>query len=259
MQQGQHAGNHPLCKDISMASLTLFLSKRKSLFGKIVLASSSLFLATTLFVHTLGSSKVNGISMSPTIEHGDRIVVQTRFSSPKVGEIYSVTGLDLSDLGKSKVGNLIKRVIAGPGDRLVFHAASGEWLSINGKDVVISSAAKHSNMVLTSDAADTKGEKARLVAGMNTVMGTPVYRVQVDNPQASRVRQEFVKQLFNFPFLAKNVNQQGLVVVDIPNDYYFVMSDNWAGNMDSRYFGPVHESHLTDGLVKVRKAGPVHE
>lgn len=230
------------------------LRKKMKLWKKIILVLLLLIVGFAIFSPARMHSRIVGISMTPTIEDGDIAILERRLSDPIIGGIYTVSGLVVFNKGKVVPTNLIKRVIAGPGDRLVFHVATGEWLSINGQKVIIERSMTYPDAVLTSMESKTYGEKIRLTAGINKFLNTPVYQMKIDNPNATPSRAAFAKTIVNLPYLKTREDKNGLMEVRVPKDHYFLMSDNRAGNIDSRFFGPVHKSFIDKKVLKIRKA-----
>lgn len=189
-----------------------------------------------LAINAVGSnppfiSNITGVSMLPTVESGDKAIFKKIFTNDLVGKVHSVSTFKTSYIDSGTTGNLIKRVIAGPGDTLVFDVRSGEWLEINGQKVIINPPLQHKNRVQAY-----KEKTIELIAGRVEHLGNPIYRAPANKIRAIG--------LLHYPYLTEHATSTGLVVVNVPEDHYFVMSDNWVSNLDSRYFGPIHKRYL---------------
>lgn len=220
------------------------------LLGKILVVASSLALGSALYYSTFDVANIKGISMMPTISNGDRAVLQKRFFAPEIGKVYSLNEFDSEYSNGQALHRLIKRVIAGPGDTLTFYASTGEWLSVNGKQLDLRPNKTLPELSLTSHAKGSEGESVSLIPYFNHDLGTPVYKVAVEEFDGSVGKQNFRRSLLHYPYLAKLAAQGDQVSITVPEDHYFVMSDNWSGNVDSRYFGPIHKSIISKGMIK---------
>jgi len=85
----------------------------------------AMVLALILNQFVFSMVQVQGSSMLPTLQSGERLVVTKLFYKPKAKDIVVVKS---EELGK----HIIKRVIAVPGDIIDIHAGTGEVL-LNGK------------------------------------------------------------------------------------------------------------------------------
>ncbi|MCC5453142.1 signal peptidase I [Rheinheimera sp. UJ51] len=210
---------------------------KKWLWLFVPLLMASMFLTWVAFSTNSYIANITGISMLPLIKNGDKAFMQSVGSKIEVGKIHGVSSFKTSYSETGVSPNLMKRIIAGPGDTLVFHASTGEWLSINGQDVVISPAQGHEDLFLTNASKTYK-----LLAGEIEHLKTPIYRVETNNVNDMPI---------TFAYLNEHADVDHKVVVHVPDDHYFVMSDNWLGNLDSRYFGPIHKRHLRFKVVAV--------
>lgn len=181
---------------------------------------------------------IKGNSMMPFIYNGDRLVMSSFFRKPKVGKVYSIAAG--ATYANPKMG-MVKRVIAGPGDVLEFNAQSGEWLSYNGQAVVINEQSDLPRYKKYSEEADSKGAVLSLVPAFNELMQLPMYRLRPDQPLHSASQQRFYKTVLTYPFIQQRAAANGLTKVTVPAGHYFVLSDNWGSNLDSRFFGPLPE------------------
>lgn len=193
---------------------------------------------------------IHGNSMMPFIHDGDRLVMSSFFRKPKVGKVYSIAAG--ATYANPKMG-LVKRVIAGPGDVLEFNAQSGEWLSYNGQAVVINEHSDLPRYKMHSEEADSKGAVLSLVPAFNQLMQLPMYRLLPEQPLHSASQQRFYKTVLTYPFIQQRAAANGLTKVTVPAGHYFVMSDNWGSNLDSRFFGPLPEHVFKYYFVSKRK------
>ncbi len=193
---------------------------------------------------------IQGNSMMPFIHNGDRLLMSSFFLKPKVGKVYSIAAG--ATYANPKMG-MVKRVIAGPGDVLEFNAHSGEWLSYNGQAVVINEHSDLPRYKKHSEEADSKGAVLSLVPAFNQLMQLPMYRLLPDQPLHSASQQRFYKRVLKYPFIQQRAAANGLTKVTVPAGHYFVMSDNWGSNLDSRFFGPLPEQVFKYYFVSKRK------
>lgn len=216
---------------------------------------AALTAGTYYYTQVLSVGNVKGVSMMPALNNGERVIFQKRFFSPQMGEIYLVDHAEAPEHKNGEVKNLIKRVVAGPGDTLSFNSQTGEWLTLNGENISVNLIDTQKALVLTSQGGESKGEQVSLYLGVNLINGVSVYKVDESSLLGTLKKEKLKKELLNFPFLRKAADKNNVAVVIVPKDHYFVMSDNWSGNVDSRYFGPVHKSNLVAKMISTVKNG----
>lgn len=182
--------------------------------------------------------KIEGNSMMPAIQNGDRLLMSKAFFKPKVGGIYSVAeGSTLANPDKG----LVKRVIAGPGDVLEFNAHTGEWLSYNGNAVVVAENNDLPWKLLSSKETDSYGALLKLRGAFNHLLQLPMYRLLPEQSIDNEKQRLFLKKVLHYPYIQQRQSANGQAKVIVPAGHYFVMSDNWSSNLDSRFFGPLPE------------------
>lgn len=192
---------------------------------------------------------VQGPSMMPLIHNGDVVLLSSMFIKPRVGVVYAIAkGATYANPDKG----LIKRVIAGPGDVLEFNAHTGEWLSYNGQAVVIREKSDLRRYKSQSMETDTMGALLTMVPAFNQLTQLPMYRLLPDQPLHSASQQRYLKKLLYYPYIQQRAAANGYTKVTMPAGHYFVLSDNWTGNLDSRYFGPVPEHVFTHYFISAR-------
>ena len=163
-------------------------------------------------------------SMKPTIQEGDRVVVNKLAYDLKV----PFTMIELAKWGDPKRGDivvlfspedgvrLVKRVVAVPGDRI---AMRDEQLFVNGQ-------AAHWTALGTADDPN-QGPVAifeeSLIGRTHKVMVTPNNHSE---------RSTFEPRI-------------------VPQGYYFVMGDNRDNSKDSRYIGPIERRRIVGKALAV--------
>lgn len=235
--------------------LTKVSGLKKTVLKTLIPLLAVVLAGTYYYTQVLSVGNVKGVSMMPELNNGDRAIFQKRFFSPKIGEIYLVDRADAPEHSDGVVYNLIKRVVAGPGDELSFNPQTGEWLTLNGGRVAVDLMDAQKSLILTSQGGKSKGEQVSLNLGVNLVNNINVYKVDESSLHGTQKKEVLKRELLNFPFLRKVANAQNVAVVTVPKDHYFVMSDNWSGNVDSRYFGPIHKKHLASRMISSVKNG----
>lgn len=237
--------------------LLISASRQYKLFGlaktiaKIVLTIVVCFILLAIYARlTVCHVTISGNSMMPVIYDGDRLRMSRLFTAPEVGEIYSIKAG--ATAANQNVG-LLKRVIAGPGDVLEFHAATGEWLSYNGVKVVITENRDLKSYKSYSKEPDSYGALLSVQGGFNQLSNLPLYRLQPNQPLYSAEQKRYYKTMLHYPYIQGRASIDGITKVTVPPGHYFVMSDNWTGNLDSRYFGPLPERVFDYRLVSKQK------
>lgn len=159
-------------------------------------------------------------SMMPTLLQGDYIFVK-KFA---YGLRLPVTETEILETGRPERGdvvvfrlpedpdiNYIKRVVGLPGDRLEY---VNHRLTVNGQPVSLSPAPDNDSGVLPRFIEDLDGRShSILIADPDNSMRDGVY--------------------------------------EVPEDHYFMMGDNRDNSRDSRFLGPIPESHLVGEAVRI--------
>ena len=152
-------------------------------------------------------------SMKPTIQEGDRILVNRLAYDLKI----PFTSLSLLETGDPQVGDvvvlfsphdgtrLVKRIVAGPGDRV---AMRDNDLRLNGVEV----------------------ERQETPAGLVERLGDHDHRIRLE---------------------ARGSPFADFGPVTVPPDNYLVMGDNRDDSLDSRYFGFVPRSALAGRTTRL--------
>ncbi|HET8930714.1 MAG TPA: signal peptidase I [Acidimicrobiales bacterium] len=179
-------------------------SKLRALVEWVVVVGGAFGLALLIQTFLFQPFRIPSGSMIPTLENGDRIVVNKlsyRLHSVNRGDVVVFTTPDCESVDEPKwancgtVGNyedLVKRVVAVPGDRL---AIADDHVYVNGERL----------------------DEPYVNPGAATVQQPP-YGCGFTGTRAH-------------PFV-------------IPDDMVFVMGDNRSDSLDSRCFGPIPESSL---------------
>lgn len=94
-----------------------------SVFSTFIIAMLVIFIAFTFFFRLV---KVDGASMNPTLNHGDRIIISNFLYNPDYGDIIA-----LSKKG-AREESMIKRIIALPGDTVMIDFES-HIITVNDK------------------------------------------------------------------------------------------------------------------------------
>lgn len=235
----------------------LLMSHKATFFSalkKLLLITLSIVVCLIALIMFFGLTKltvkIEGNSMMPAIQNGDRLLMSKAFFKPKVGGIYSVA--ERSTPANPDKG-LVKRVIAGPGDVLEFNAHTGEWLSYNGNAVVVAENNDLPWKLLSSKETDSYGALLKLRGAFNHLLQLPMYRLLPEQPIDNEKQRLFLKKVLHYPYIQQRQSANGLTKVVVPAGHYFVMSDNWSSNLDSRLFGPLPEHVLTHRYISKRK------
>lgn len=232
-----------------MVLLTQKTSKFKTFLGRSAIVVACIILGLILVRNNLIRANVIGNSMMPFFQDGAVLLMQKRILSPDIGDVYGIEGVKLSyhpQWGEK----LIKRVVAGPGDTLTFNVESGEMITFNGQSVSYPIRRDAKAYLLQSEEDNSFGEVVRILPARNTVLNIDVLRVEPDQDVSDPKRKLFVDRIRDYPFLLSQAKGKALVTMTVPDEHYFVLSDNMSSNLDSRYFGFVPESALTHRLLK---------
>lgn len=237
-----------------MALLTKNKSKLTLFLKRTAMVSVALALALTAMRSTLISVRIEGNSMLPAFSSGDSLLMQQRFFKPEIGEIYSIDKSAIPDKYQISM-SLVKRVVAGPGDELVFNSLTGEPLSKNSETVNFTSLeGVVKSFLLESHEQDSYGETLRVIPAYNEVLALKTYRLQPDQNFDQGRKKLFLEKVRHYPFL-QELSQAGnshIVKLIVPAGHYFVLSDNLSSNLDSRYFGFIPESAVTHRMLRVK-------
>src|SRR3989344_3127975 len=193
--------------------------------------------------YTFEAYKVPTSSMRPTLEVGDQLLV-SKFSyglrNPLTNEMFFETG-------KPKIGDIavfqfpldktqiyVKRIIGTPGYVISF---SGDTLSINGIEAKINWYGQYSY-------ADDKNGILKTVKLGKEIFGDVAHSVLSGNGIEQNVD-------YGYPLVKGCTKTGATTICKVPSSSYFVLGDNRADSLDSRYWGFVNSALLRGRVEKV--------
>ncbi|MEG3765100.1 signal peptidase I [Alteromonas sp. 14N.309.X.WAT.G.H12] len=231
--------------------LTLMKNTTKTILSLIGIALIA-YSAYVLYGYVKPGFYLHGESMSPTILP-DKVYSGRRiwgFQAIERNRVVAISPELLSDIDvKHPPGFYIKRMVGLPGDTLEFSKSEGNLLAINGVPVRLTPTDKVKSYFLRSKRADTYGEQ---ISGVpyeyhDQYGGAHYVYESTRNPKSSTKGSKaliFADVIFDMPFLDKLPSQNGNVFVDIPDGYYFALSDNRTVGTDSRHYGLVPRASI---------------
>ena len=178
--------------------------------------------------------KIPSESMLPTLFVGDLILV----NKYTYGVRLPVINTKVIEVGSPKRGDVmvfryprdpsvdyIKRVVALPGDRLVY--ADGR-LSINGQAVPLTTAGEFEDR-----------RRLILYPQYSETLGNIPHKVLTELNKSSRI-----EPMERFPFIDRCSYRGSGLDCTVPAGHYFVMCDNRENSLDSRFWGFVPEQNI---------------
>lgn len=184
---------------------------------------------------------VVGASMTPNIMPDDKIRSSALFDKPIKGNIYVIDDSMISHPDvKHEGGSYIKRVVAGPGDHITLNPVTGSLHAINNNKIAIAPMKSIKSHAVKSKHKDSAGITFSIHGFKETIEGI-AYNIYMPEKRAfanDKRMKSFSKLVFNYPWLkSQPVGIDGLVRLTVPNDKFFVLSDNRVMGTDSRHFG----------------------
>jgi signal peptidase I len=198
--------------------------------------------------------KVNGISMMPSIAHGEVYGTVTLWNSVERHDVFMINPDHIESPGvKHPAGPYMKRIIGLPGDTLTFSKEDGSLLRINERDISLSRASEYSGYKMRSKLPESKGATINNHAYLLTMddVSYPIFRSEISAFASNSKLKKYTDIVFNFPWLSRQEHNGKTVSVTVPKDHYFSLSDNRPAGTDSRHFGFVPKRALQQkALVK---------
>jgi signal peptidase I len=191
--------------------------------------------------------KVNGISMMPSIAHGEVYGTVTFWGSVKRHDVFMINPDYIEEPGiKHPGGPYMKRIVGLPGDTLTFSKKDGSLLHINGLEINLSRAPEYTGYKMRSKLPKSKGATITNHAYQLTMgdVSYPIYRADNSEFASDFKLKSYTDVVFNFPWLSKQKHSGETVSVTVPKDHYFSLSDNRPAGTDSRHFGFVPKRAL---------------
>jgi len=192
---------------------------------------------------------LNGISMMPTYQNGENVLFLNKRKNKTIafGDVVRVDKFTDSD-GKSQY---VKRVMGTPGDIILMHI-NGYIISINGVKPVYEKVDNgQSYLYQTSEQQDiNQGVDFDLVdkdditkyatvgTEFNEVFGEESHHVILLIGNKHDTKRAYIQHLKNSVETERvKFDKDGLATIVVPENYYFLLSDNRPIGVDSRYFG----------------------
>lgn len=230
-------------------------TQKNKVLKRVLFVALAIIVALFSLRETLVRINVVGNSMLPAFSHGTVILMQKRFFKPEIGQVYAI---DRSFIPEEYHMNmsLVKRVVAGPGDVIVFDAETGEPVSKNGLGVKFTSLeGKVRSFLLESHEENSYGATLRVVPAYNDAFGIQSYRIDPGQEIKSGDQRAFLKEVLNYPFIQEQAKLQGqrFVTLTVPSEHYFVLSDNLSSNLDSRYFGFIPSDGVSHRMLRIKE------
>jgi signal peptidase I len=227
-------------------ALSKILQNNAFKYAGIALLSTAAFLsASKVYNHINPKVNINGQSMTPNIMpgltyQGQRSIIGGSIERNQIVAILP-HGLESKDVLHPN-GPYIKRVVGMPGDILVFSPIEGNLIKINGVDVTLEATSAYPTFTLTSKREDSLGSKIKerpysLTDGHGGSYLVYQAFLAGNELKKSPDLKSFSEVVFNMPFLNERKVDAQPVTVEVPNGYYFALSDNRAAGTDSRHFG----------------------
>ena len=198
---------------------------------------------STVKLFVINWFRIPSNSMLPTLHKSDHVLVDVnRYgylflghkiapgeSSPQPGEIIVFRKPGEEDLF------YIKRIVAGPGDKLFF---SANRVAVNNRDIE------------SLDTGQLFKRKADLGSALQEV-ATPVYTARMPGGWHYLMQTAEIPIITSAPAKECEVLQNRDLYCEVPAGHYFVMGDNRNHSVDSRYFGFVPERNIVGPAYKV--------
>lgn len=226
---------------LSQFYTAMFVVPKIKIFWLFILIPALLYTGFYTMDHKLSAVRiknVNGISMEPTIKDRSKVALKPSIGKITLNSVYTIERDEEKSL-------LIKRVIAGPGDKLTFNSLTGEWLKINDTEIIYQPL-QGEHPVQYKFTRNDQTLRLQVIKRLNKYLGIETYTLHLPGLDAKIDRNRLTLDIVRFPFLRQHANSAGTTEITVPKDHYFVMSDNWVGNIDSRFFGPIHRSQFID-------------
>lgn len=189
--------------------------------------------------------------MNPTIKPGDSLLAYRVFESPARHEIFGIRQRAIKHHAVKQQGlTYLKRIVGLPGDELTFRLQDGQLMEINSVLINYQVTDNFESYLLTSKNALTAGAKVIVIPYQLKVenINYSIFSAHADSFVGENRQKKITDLFFNYHWLkeqlgpSKRVNS--LVTIRVPSDHYFLLSDNRVVGIDSRHFGPVHNSAL---------------
>lgn len=185
----------------------------------------------------------HGNSMLPSVEPGKVIVASRDFDSVERGSVF-IINQNKTQLKTQNTpdGPYIKRVLGIPGDHIQLSLNDGSLLYVNGEPVNYALNDAYPSFSFNSKRDGMEDQNIPSLAYTVSIGGAsfPAYFAD-NNVFASSSISEFAKIVFDYPWLKNQDVVDGMYSVKIPEQHYYVASDNYIGE-DSRHFGLIHRS-----------------
>jgi len=195
--------------------------------------------------------------MVPTYQDNESVLFLNKRSSRHIafGDVVRVDKFTDSD-SKSQY---VKRVMGTPGDIILMHI-NGYIVSINGiKPVYKKKHGGHTYLYQTTEQQQaTKNvdleimneqeitEYATVGSEFIETINDEVHNVMLLVGNRHNTKRAYIEHLKN-SVQSKDVvfDKDGLSTITVPDDYYFLLSDNRPIGVDSRYFGYAHKDDIS--------------
>lgn len=203
----------------------------------------AIFFSTIIITYSFTSTpkvSIIGTSMLPSIHDNDSLFL-LKNSNFKRGDIVTFNP-------PKNVKTYIKRIVGVPFDTLIFDSF-GNLLSINGKEVPY---LYISDMNIVSGSRVLSQYNQDIFFLMKPYLSKidknifPIYFFDKKSLKKDSIEEKkYVNSFLNFPFLTENNYK-----VIVPENHYFMLSDNRVFGHDSRQFGFIHRNKILGIALK---------